>query len=214
MIATQETSFEPKQVNTKTRRFRGLASTWDVDLGGDKVMPGAYARTLQKWRAGKRPLPLIDQHNYTSIRSVIGKLVDASETAQGLETEWEMLDTRDGDEALKRVQGGFIDSLSIGYNVVRSRPGDEVGRREGIKRYLDELVLHEVSLVVYPMNPAARIQKAVIDEEADRVRKIRDLEHYLRTSEDGMGVTDPRRLALEHRLRALQIRDINLRSRN
>jgi HK97 family phage prohead protease len=150
--------FELKELDEAKRTFRGLASTWQEDLGGDVIHRGAFKKTLQEWKASRKVIPLIDQHNYGSIRAVIGKMLSATETDAGLETEWEVIEGPDGDEAIRRVKGGFIDSMSIGYEAVKW----EMERPEGADpwdqvRHLKEVKLYEVSLVIWPMNPGAVI---------------------------------------------------------
>ena len=109
-------SFALKSVDTKARRFSGLSSTWEKDLGNDVIHPGAFTKTLNDWRSAKnKTIPLLDSHQKTSIDAVLGKLIDAAETPDGLETTFEMRDTQKAHEALAAVEGGFVSGLSIGY---------------------------------------------------------------------------------------------------
>jgi hypothetical protein len=87
--------FEVKEMDDESRTFSGLASTWDMDLGGDVIRKGAFKRTVGHWKKGKRPLPLVDQHRYDSVRDVVGKLVEAEETDAGLDTTWQVIDGPD-----------------------------------------------------------------------------------------------------------------------
>lgn len=168
--------FEVKAVDEEKRRFRGLASTWDEDLGGDRIVQGAFRKTLDDWRSsnGRKPIFLLDQHNYYSIRSVLGRLVDAKETDAGLETEWEVIDGADGDEAMRRLKGGFITGLSIGYSAVKW----ETERPEGAEeweavRVLKEVKLFEVSLVIWPMNEGARVDPDSLKSLTEALREGR-----------------------------------------
>lgn len=157
--------FEVKAIDEATRTFKGLASTWDLDLGGDVIERGAFKRTLRNWQSSKKPMPLIDQHNYMSVRSVIGKMIEAEETDEGLEATFEVIEGPDGDEVYRRVKGGYVDGLSIGYRAIESREPDEAQRLKGIWRILKEVKLVEVSVVIWPMNPDATIEsvKALTD---------------------------------------------------
>lgn len=157
--------FEVKAIDEANRTFKGLASTWDLDLGGDVIERGAFKRTLRNWKSSKKPLPLIDQHNYMSVRSVVGKLLEAEETDDGLLSTFEIIEGPDGDEVYRRVKGGYVDGLSIGYRAIESREPDEDQRRAGIWRILKEVKLVEVSVVIWPMNPEATIEsvKALTD---------------------------------------------------
>jgi uncharacterized protein len=144
--------FELKAADAETRTFEGLASTWDMDLGADVIHKGAFSKTLKDWKASGRVVPLIDQHNYFSVRHVLGKLIDADERAEGLWTKWRVTEGQDGDELMHRLRGGIIDGLSIGYEVVKSEPET----RDGVTvRHLKEINLREVSAVIWGMNPNA-----------------------------------------------------------
>ena len=155
------TRFEVKALDDEARTFSGLAATWDLDLGGDVIEPGAFKRTLKNWQRSKRVLPLLDSHNGHSVRSVVGKLLEAEEVTKGLDASFEVIDGPDGDEVFRRVKGGYVDGLSIGYSAVQVRyPETEDELATGVYRYLKEVKLHEVSVVLWPMNPEARIDTA------------------------------------------------------
>ena len=47
-------TFAVKSVDQKARRFAGLASTWDLDLGNDVIHKGAFAKRLNDWRSAKK----------------------------------------------------------------------------------------------------------------------------------------------------------------
>jgi len=159
------TRFEVKAFEETERQFTGLAATWDLDLGGDVIERGAFKRTLKDWQRSKAPrlIPLLDSHNGASVRNVVGKMVGAEETEDGLESTFEVIEGPDGDEIFRRVKGGYVDGLSIGYSPVDVRyPETEAEKGAGIWRYLREVKLHEVSVVLWPMNPGARIDTASV----------------------------------------------------
>ncbi|MBA3672305.1 MAG: HK97 family phage prohead protease [Gemmatimonadaceae bacterium] len=140
----------------------GLSSTWDLDQGGDLIERGAYRRTLEHWsrRRSDRPIPLVDTHDYSSIRRIIGHLVDAAERAEGLWTRFKLIDGDEAAEAAyRRFDAGAITGLSVGYSVVRQRAPNTEERAAGIRRVLLELKLSEVSAVTFPMNSAAVITR-------------------------------------------------------
>lgn len=163
------TRMEVKQVDPVARTFEGLASTWDLDLGGDVIERGAFEETLDEWRESGRVLPLLDSHNWFSVRDAVGRLTDAEETDEGLWTQWKIVPGRDGDEILQRLRPDeddgqpFIDSMSIGYVPTRWEFDEETGIRT-----LKEVELHEVSLVLFPMNPEARIDSGTVKDRAAR----------------------------------------------
>src|SRR5689334_18254856 len=81
-------NFTMKAIDDDARTFEGLASTWDLDLGGDVIHQGAFKKSLAEWKSSGKVLPLLDSHNYFSVLSAVGKLEAAKETKAGLWTKW------------------------------------------------------------------------------------------------------------------------------
>lgn len=156
-----------KATDDEARTFTGLASTWDLDLGGDVIERGAFRATLADWKKNGRVLPLLDSHNGNSVRSVVGKMVDGKETTEGLEATFEIMEGPDGDEVYRRIKGGYVDGLSIGYEARAWEAPDEDEKRGGVWRKLTEVNLMEVSVCLWPMNLGARI--ADVKTALDRV---------------------------------------------
>jgi uncharacterized protein len=222
--------FALKAADDAARTFSGLAAAWSLDLGGDVIRKGAFARTLDHWRAAQkaRPIQLIDQHDYASSRSVIGKLTDAEETDAGLEATFQMVpDDPDAEAVYRRIKGGFITGLSIGYEPKQwtyETQGEGAGAPR--VRVLSEVKLLEVSVVTWPMNEDARIDAASVkhvrallrdgrftDAERQELRALLDAtpagrHDPARTDGQAKGLApdDPRRIAAEALLRAITIR--------
>lgn len=221
------------------RTFKGFASTWDVDYGGDLILPGAYADTIATWRQGGRPIPLMDSHNYGSIFNIIGQLTDAKETREGLLATFEVIGGADGDGVLERVRAKAVNGLSVGYRVPPGgeRTPDATERARGARRVITRILLHEVSLCMSPMNPNARVTsadgKAVAfgpveqaelrerfdtlrtryreDQAAERAEKFAKLKAFAAEEERrSWAPDDPRRIALAAQLRRLKLRSLQL----
>lgn len=227
-------TFAIKAVDTKARRFSGLASTWEKDLGNDVIHKGAFKKTLSDWRgSNKKTIPLLDSHDRYSVDSVLGKMIDASETAQGLETEFEMRDTVKAAEALKAIEDGFITGLSIGYEPVEFKyEKPEGGSMWDTIRHLTEVKLREVSLVVFPMNEGARVDPSSVKSllDAAKAGQLTDemwaellalrpaaatpaapkSEAPAPDAPKGLAPDDPKRLALSAQLRGLKFRSLTL----
>jgi len=142
----QRTSFswEVKGID-ETGYIEGLAAGYgNVDFGGDRILPGAFSKSL----AGRSGVPMLlfhDQHR------PVGKWAEFSETPDGLVAKGKIsTKTRDGGEAYELVKDGALAALSIGYDPT-------VKRMAGKVRELVEVFLHEVSLVSIGMNPKALI---------------------------------------------------------
>lgn len=164
------------QVKAQTgRRFTGLASTWDLDYGGDVIAKGAFSRSLKNWKAAGHTIPLIDQHNYGSVTSVVGKMIGAEETDDGLLSDFEIIGGAEGEPYRRRVEEGLIDGLSIGYEIIKSRAPTESERRLGVQRVLEDVELREVSLVIWGMNPDAlitNVKQAIAHLPREEQRKL------------------------------------------
>lgn len=192
-------------VDIGARTFVGLASTWDLDLQGEVIERGAFKRTLGIWKKakGRIIIPLLDQHNrFGSIENVVGKMVEAEETAEGLLTMHEVVDDARGEAVLKRLAGGFINALSVGIRAVRIRVATEEQRRVGVFRFLQEVVLRENSVVIFPANTAARVKSESDDPEASA-------KHGAKKDDAppvGGDAPDAQHAARERRLRILKLR--------
>ena len=144
-------------------KFTGIGAVYNnVDLGGDKILPGAFTRTL----AAGKALPLLWQHNPSDpIGSV--KLTD---TSQGLMVEGQLLlSDPTAAKAYQFLKAGIIKGLSIGYDTIKSAFVNDV-------RELTELKLWELSIVTFPMNEMATVTgiKAMSDDDREKHMKAID----------------------------------------
>lgn len=223
-------------VNAEARTFEGMGAAFSQDLGGDVILPGAFKRTISDWKKSSRILPLLDSHNgYGTVRAVVGKVLDAKEVTEGLWTKSAIIDGPDGDEVLRRVKGGYVDGLSIGYKAVQIKvPTDEEAQR-GIWRFLKEVALKELSVCIWPMNPDARIDlgsvkhllaeaksRSLDPDELDDLKSVAcQIRALLAASApgtedppapklDGLALEDPRRIALEAKVRDLRLRGLGV----
>lgn len=115
-----------------------------VDAYGDTVMPGAFAKSLNK-----RKPKMLWQHD---MDEPVGVWDDVREDARGLFVKGRLaLKTEGGAEAYELLSMGAIEGLSIGFRTV----ADEV--IQGGTRLLKEVDLWEVSFVTIPADQAAVI---------------------------------------------------------
>ena len=119
----------------------------EADLNGDVIAPGAFAKTL---RARHSPVRMLYQH---ASEAPIGRWTDFRETKEGLVVTGEiLLSSPRAREVYALLKGRALDGLSIGYQTVRARKAKAAkGRR------ILEADLWEVSIVTFPMAPAARL---------------------------------------------------------
>lgn len=142
-----DTPFELKSLDD-AGHIEGLAAGFnDVDHGGDKILFGAFTKTLIA-RNG-RPLPMLLSDD---LARPIGAWSEWKEQPAGLYVKGRItLASRDGQEAHALARDGALTGLSIGWK--EAKPG----RYNGGVRELSEVELFETSLVAVPMHDRARV---------------------------------------------------------
>lgn len=132
--------------------IEGYASLFgSEDRGGDVVAPGAYKACLTRLATDRRQVKMLWQHDPAQ---PIGVWDEVREDAVGLHVKGRLLpDVTRAREAQALLAAGAVDGLSIGYRTLRAEKLPGGGRR------LLELDLWEVSLVTFPMQSGARIDR-------------------------------------------------------
>lgn len=150
-------------------KIEGYASYFgELDRGGDIVVKGAYAKSLDALIAKGGQVKMLWQHDPTQ---PIGIWDEVREDARGLYVKGRILDeVAKGREAAALIAAGAIDGLSIGYRTVKATKDDKG------QRLLKELELWEVSLVTFPMLPSARVgSKGETPDESDFLRELAEV---------------------------------------
>ena len=153
------------------RSFVGYGSTFaNVDHVGDIVKAGAFEKSLDLHKTnGTMPAMLI----HHDLNRPIGVWKSMVEDDHGLLVEGKLTKgVRDADEAYALLKDGALHSMSIGYRVI----DEEYDRKSGINT-LNEISLHELSLVTLPANAAAVVSSV---KNADGSPDIREIERVLR----------------------------------
>ena len=129
--------------------FSGYASLFgETDLNRDAVMPGAFLRSIAKRGAGG--IRMLFQHDPAA---PIGVWREIREDSRGLFVSGRLMpEVEKAREVLALMRAGAIDGLSIGFRTVRGRTDAKSGVRQ-----LIEVDLWEISVVTFPMLPAARV---------------------------------------------------------
>jgi uncharacterized protein len=116
----------------------------NVDLGGDKIIKGAFAESLAK----KLPKG-VWMHNWDE---PIAKTISAREDDKGLYIKGKLImEVQRAKEAYALMKEGVIDEFSIGYRVLEDE-WEEDGTRK-----LKKLRLYEWSPVLAGMNPETEL---------------------------------------------------------
>jgi Escherichia/Staphylococcus phage prohead protease len=176
MFETKDFDLEVKGVSDKGT-FEGYASTFgNVDLGGDKMMPGAFAKTLAEHKSrGTSPLMLWSHDP----RSPIGVWKEMLEDASGLYVKGDLLIDQkvpSADMVHSLLKAKAVRGLSIGYRVKEAEPEENI-------RLLKAVDLKEVSVVGMPMNQRARVDTVKSDQCIEHWAWFEDWARRLRDGE-------------------------------
>lgn len=133
-------------------RFEGYGSTFNnVDLVGDRVIKGAFARTIDEWSRSGKNLPALWQHQKDM---PIGVYESLSEDDKGLFVKGKLPleDSFVSGRLVPQLKIGSITAMSIGYYLWKYTIDEESGIWD-----LLEIELTEISLVTRPANPQAEL---------------------------------------------------------
>lgn len=152
--------------------FTGYASVFGgVDAYGDTIQKGAYTETIKKNKAS--PLMLY-QHSSSDI---IGKWTKMEEDEHGLLVEGEFTPGHSlASDVRALAKHGAVNGLSIGFTL----PPNGSEEKDDGTRLLKAIELHEVSVVAFPADKAARITD--VKAEIEAFNELKDFERFLRES--------------------------------
>jgi hypothetical protein len=143
--------------------FEGYAAIFgNVDQGGDRIVPGAFAKSLKKGGHGGSVKML---WNHSPLEP-IGVWEELTEDAKGLFGRGKLiLEVAKAKEVHALIKAKAIGGLSIGYRTVR----DAI--EQGV-RMIKEADLYEISPVTFPMNTGAKITAVKAEGLGDLVEKL------------------------------------------
>jgi HK97 family phage prohead protease len=130
--------------------FAAIATTYDVDRVKDRIRFGAFEKTIARWRACGRRVPLHRDHRGEA-RNVIGsadpaRMREVAGLGLYVEGKLDLDESEVAREAWRSMKDNRV-GLSFGYMTVKSQ------RRDGINHLL-ELDVFEISIV--PSRPTRR----------------------------------------------------------
>src|SRR5690606_29066225 len=120
--------------------FEAIVATYDVDSVGDRIIPGAFAKTLAEWKASGDPIPVVWSHKSDDPDYHIGEVLEAEERPEGL---WVKARIDLDDPAAKSakvyrlLKGRRIRQFSFAYDVLAARPVEKSA--DGARQELHEL---------------------------------------------------------------------------
>jgi HK97 family phage prohead protease len=153
-----------KALSEKSGEFEALISVFgNVDLGGDRVVKGAFAKSLAKWEESGDPIPVYWNHQWDDPFANIGGIApgDAKETDDGLLVKG-VLDMHNPFAAQVHhlLSQRRVKEFSFGYQVVDSEKA-----KDGATDLL-ELDIFEGGPTLKGMNPATQLIAAKAYDEA------------------------------------------------
>lgn len=153
--------------------FEAVVSVFgNVDLIGDRVLAGSFAKSLARWSESGDPIPVIFSHQWDNLDAHVGVVLEAKELLPGapelvgtpiadLGGLWikARLDVEDPEETFarrlwKRLEARRIKEFSFAYDVIVERRASD-GAND-----LVELDVIEVGPTLKGMNPATELLAA------------------------------------------------------
>lgn len=168
--------------------------TREPDWVGDVVAKGAFADWLARMEAEGTVLPLLYNHDQSSLYNYIGTVTDIREDDHGLLFTASFDDTDYAQRARTLVKDGRLAKLSFAY-VIRDQCEVELddGRKANELRRLD---VDEVSLVLQPCNP----DTSVVDVKAGRRNSKADEDELRRILDAANDIADTARALIGEEL--------------
>jgi len=140
--------------------FTAIVSTFgNVDRVGDRIMPGAWTKTLAEWSQSGDPIPIILAHQWEDPMAHIGiaRPEDVKQVAQGLQVTGK-LDVEDNPVAkqvYKLMKRRSLKEFSIGYDVPE---GGEKRAKDGANE-ISEITLAECGPCLKGVDPKTELQE-------------------------------------------------------
>lgn len=128
----------------------------NIDSTGDKIVDGAFTKTLAKWATSGDFIPLLFGHNMGDPDFNLGHVISAVEDEKGLLVHGKLdLSNPKSAQTYKLLKGKRLNQLSFAYIVVEGAWVDS--KEDGGYYELRELDLLEVSLVTVGANRATHL---------------------------------------------------------
>jgi HK97 family phage prohead protease len=128
--------------------IEGYLATYSPDDVGDKILPGAFKKTISEVKASGRTIKYLFNHD---LSQPLGVIEEMAEDGKGLYFKARISKTKSAQEKYEMAKEGILDSNSIGYRVIQA------DYEENGLRLLKEVQLYEGSLVTIPANHTAKV---------------------------------------------------------
>lgn len=174
--------------------FEAIVATYDLDSYGDKIVPGAFEKTLADWKDRGDPIPVIWSHMSYDPEAHIGVVVDAKETDDGLWVKGRLdLDQPKAAQVYRLMKGRRVTQFSFAYDV---EEGAWIEKADDRPYYeLRQLKLYEVGPCLIGVNQETELL-------AVKAADGRDLNLSVTGRSIAPGEADTIRIAVEAALKA------------
>lgn len=168
----------------------------NVDLVGDRVVKGAFTKTIADWKAANgrgKFLPFTDGHDW-SREGRIGKVLQMAERDEGLWVKAQLfMGQESARDVFTQIKEGVVGEFSFAYDVLKEKSAED-GANE-----LLQLDILDAAAAVHGANPATRLlavkskgekvgrtlsakNESLFREAIDGIRaKVEDLSNVLAT---------------------------------
>ena len=147
----------PEAADAEAGEFTALVAVFgNVDSQGERILPGAFKGTLERWAASGSPIPVLWSHQWMDPDLHIGQVLEASETEEGLRVK-AGLDVADNPKAARVRQLMLqrrVRQFSFAYDVLDGAQAED-GAMD-----LKELELYEVGPCLVGANPLTELMDA------------------------------------------------------
>ena len=155
--------------------FEAIVAVFNnVDRAGERILPGAFKGSLQRWEEKGRPIPVIFSHEWDNLDAHIGYLLDAKEIEKGLYVKGQLdMDESFAARVWKKMAQGTLAEFSFAYDVLDYKETENVID-------LTELELLEVGPCLVGMNPDTELLSVKTgarhtSKEYAQIQQIHDL---------------------------------------
>lgn len=149
--------------------FEAIVAAYNVDSGGDKIIPGAFADTLAQWKGSGDPIPLYWSHRMDDPDYNIGHVLEAEERDAGLWVKAQIdLDGPKAQQVYRLLKGRRVKMFSFSYDIDVAQPGTDDNGDEILE--LRKLSLFEVGPTPIGMNQQTDLLAVKAAEAAERER--------------------------------------------
>jgi HK97 family phage prohead protease len=171
------------RVDAEAGTFEATVAIFNnVDKIGDRIRPGAFKKTLERWAATGDPIPVIFNHDWGSPDAHVGVVEEAMETEKGLfvKGRLDIADNPVAKQVHRLMARRSLREFSFGYSIPK---GGEKRAKDGATDLL-EIDLAEVGPTLKGMNPATELHAVksalgveeppdpdVLRKEAERVAR-------------------------------------------